>query len=409
MEAPASGFWQRHRLHVLIFGISLAVFCGTSAERMLKQSAAPHFVYLADSFLHGQLENRGPAPNDNDWIQFEGKTYVSFPPFPAVLMMPFVAVFGRSFNDVLFTLPFAALNVLLMFLVLSMLVKEKLSTLTDRENLWLTALFGFGTVNFCCSVLGEVWFTAHVIGLTLTFLYILAATRARRPFLAGLFLVLAFDTRVNLACTAGYFLLQMFFPRREDGTFAAGRVSAILKKAAWFALPCLVVGAAQMWMNYARFHKAFEFGHSYLGGPAGNRIREHGLYAYHYLEWNLKALLIKLPILTNQFPFINYDPDGMSIFITSPVFIRLFWPRARTWLYPVLWATIVPGLLPGLFYQNSGYVQYGYRFAVDVAPYLVMVLATSNIKINRTTKILIVAGILINLIGAIAFKRAGPV
>jgi hypothetical protein len=123
-----------------------------NANRLLKQSAGPHFVYQADALLHGQFENRMPAPNDNDWIRYEGKTYVCFPPAPAVLMMPLVAIFGIHFNDVLFTLPFAALNVLLMFLILQMLVREKLSGMSLKDNLWLTALFGFGTVHYSCSV-----------------------------------------------------------------------------------------------------------------------------------------------------------------------------------------------------------------------------------------------------------------
>ncbi len=398
-------FFGRHRLHLLIFGVSLCIFAATSADRMFRQSAGPHFVYLADALLHGQLDNRLKPPNDNDWVLYEGKTYVSFPPVPALLMMPGVAVFGIGFNDVLFTLPFAALNVLLMFLVLQMLVREKLSSMSVRDNLWLTFLFGFGTVNYSCSVIGEVWFTAQVIGLTFTLLYILCATRARRPFLAGVFLALAFDTRVNLAFTVGYFALQLFMSWKKGG--------CSFKDVAWksflFAIPIFVVAAAQMWMNQARFHNVFEFGHSYLSGPAGTRIHEHGLFAYHYLWWNLSTFICGLPKILDRFPYIGYDPNGMSIFITTPVFVRLFWPRAKPWIYPILWAAAVPALLVPLFYQNSGYVQFGYRFALDITPYLIMLLAVGRLPMNRWTKLLIVAGVLVNLAGAIAFKRAGPV
>lgn len=411
-ESPKSSdgtFWQRQRLQIAIFAVALLVYAATSADRMLKQSAGPHFVYQADALLHGQYENRLPPPNDNDWITFEGKSYVCFPPFPAVLMMPFVAFFGIRFNDVLFTLPFAALNVLLMFLVLRMLVREGQSSMSERHNLWLTGLFAFGTIHYPCSVLGQVWFTAHIVGLTLTLLFILAATRARHPFLSGLLLVLAFDTRVNLAFTAGYFLLQLIYPRQPDGGFAAGGWKEITRKLALFFSPVVVIAGAQMIMNAARFQNVFEFGHSYIGGPAGNRVREHGLYAYHYFEWNLKALLIKLPTISKQFPFFGYDPDGMSIFITTPVFIYLFWPKLKPWIYPILWATVVPALLPALFYQNSGYVQFGFRFALDVTPYLIMLLAVGGLKIFRPTKALIIVGALVNLAGAIVFKRTGPI
>jgi hypothetical protein len=408
-KANPGSWWRRNRLHLAIFGIALCVFCATSANRMLKQSDGPHFVYQADAFLHGQLENRLPAPNDNDWIRYEGKTYVCFPPVPSVLMMPLVAVFGIHFNDVLFTLPFAALNVLLMFLILQMLVREKLSSMSEKDNLWLCALFGFGTVHYSCSVLGEVWFTAQVVGVTFTLLYILCATRARRPLLAGLFLALAFDTRVNLAFTVPYFILQLFFPRNEDGTIAAGGWKNLAKKLLLFSLPVLLVGIAQMLMNHARFHNVFEFGHSYLAGPAGSRIKEHGLFAFHYLEWNLETLFMGLPDQIGKFPYIGYDPNGMSVFLTTPVLIRLFWPKARPWMYPILWAAAVPALLPPLFYQNSGYVQFGYRFSLDITPYLIMLLAVGRTPMNRVTKGLILAGIAVNLAGAIAFKRSGPI
>ena len=62
-----------------------------------------------------------------------------------------------------------------------------------------------------------------------------------------------------------------------------------------------------------------------------------------------------------------------------------------------------------LFYQNSGYVQFGYRFALDVTPYLVMLLSVGKVPVNRWTKTLIILGILVNLVGAIVFKRSGPV
>ncbi len=166
-------------MHLAIFGIALCVLAATSADHLIDQSEAPHFVYQAEAFLNGQIDLTTKPPNNNDWIRYEGKDYVSFPPVPAVIMMPFVAVFGLSFNDVLFTLFFGALNILLMFMVLQMLVREGLSALREEDNLWLTALFGFGTVHFVCAVRGEVWFTDKIIGVSFTLDYILAATKEK--------------------------------------------------------------------------------------------------------------------------------------------------------------------------------------------------------------------------------------
>ena len=407
-DSSASGLFARHRMHLAIFGIALCVLAATSADHLIGQSEAPHFVYQAKAFLDGQMDLTVKPPNNNDWIRYEGKDYVSFPPVPAVAMMPFVAIFGLSFNDVLFTLFFGALNILLMFLVLQMLVREGLSALREQDNLWLTALFGFGTVHFVCAIRGEVWFTAQIIGVSFTLAYILAATKSKHPLLAGLFLALAFDTRVNLAFTVFYFGLQLFLPR-VGGRWAFGDFKNLLKKGALFSLPLLLLAAIQMLFNHARFHDLFEFGHSYLIGPAGQRIKEHGLFAYHFFEWNLRAMLLRLPVILDRAPYLGYNTDGMSILLTTPIFVRLFWPRAKPWLYPILWVTAIAGIIPPLFYQNSGYVQFGYRFSLDITPYLVMLLAVGKIPMNRWTKLLILISVAVNLIGAIAFKRSGPI
>ncbi|MFT7623026.1 MAG: hypothetical protein ACI9WU_002201, partial [Myxococcota bacterium] len=86
--------------------------------------------------------------------------FVSFPPFPAVAMTPLVAVWGYHVNDVWFTLFFAALNGAILFLLLQSLATRGHSERSMRDNLWLTAMFVFGTVHFFSSVRGEVWFTA---------------------------------------------------------------------------------------------------------------------------------------------------------------------------------------------------------------------------------------------------------
>ena len=400
--------WAAAYPQVAVFLVALVILSATSADRLLKQSQAPHFVYQADAFLHGQLHLRVKPPNDNDWIYYQGKYYVSFPPVPAVLMTPLVAVFGLGFNDVLFTLPFAAFNIMMMLVLLERLRREKLSSLGLRENLWLTALFGFGTVNYSASILGEVWFTAHVLALSFTFLYIHFAWRARHPLLAGLFLALAFDTRTNLAFTAIFFALQLIFPRRPGG-WLAFPLKEVLARGVRFSLPILIVGGLQMAMNQARFGNPFEYGHSFLGGPAGARIKQHGLFAYHYLWWNLSTMLLGLPKITDKFPFVDYDPNGMSVFLTTPLLLWLLWPKRKPLDYKIFWATALAGLLPCLFYQNSGYVQFGFRFALDVMPYLIMILVTGGLEIKRREEILIALSILINFAGAISFKRSGPV
>ena len=70
----------------------------------------------------GRTQARGNgAPDDNDWARVGDRWYVSFPPGPALLILPGVALLGFRFDDVAFTAAFAALNVLLLFLVMERL------------------------------------------------------------------------------------------------------------------------------------------------------------------------------------------------------------------------------------------------------------------------------------------------
>ena len=63
--------------------------------------------------------------------------------------------------------------------------------------------------------------------------------------------------------------------------------------------------------------------------------------------------------------------------------------------------------MPSLLYMNSGWVQFGYRFALDYMVFLIMLIAIGGRPFGRVAKTLIVIGIAINLFGAITFDRAG--
>jgi hypothetical protein len=63
--------------------------------------------------------------------------------------------------------------------------------------------------------------------------------------------------------------------------------------------------------------------------------------------------------------------------------------------------------LPALLYQNSGWVQFGYRFALDYMALLFVLIAVCGRPLTRLGKALIVASIAINLCGALVFGRFG--
>src|SRR6185503_9359947 len=85
--------------------------------------------------------------------------------------------------------------------------------------------------------------------------------------------------------------------------------------------------------------------------------------------------------------------------------LLLLWPQARPPIHRALWITVALVAVPTFFYQNSGWVQFGYRFCLDYLPFLVLLLAVGGRRFGRVTRALIVAGIAINLFGAVTFDR----
>jgi hypothetical protein len=396
----------RYRVDLILFLGSLAAYALSSDGLLAHQSLAPHFVYQADAFLHGQLALTVPRPpNLNDWVLRDGRWYVSFPPFPALLMTPFVALFGLSFNDVTFTLFFSAANVALFYRLLRRIQPDR----AGWEHATFALIYGFGTLAWSCGIRGEVWYTAETIGVTLTLLYLHAALGARHPILAGLAVACAAITRAPLAFSAVFFLFEALSP---DGPVEWGRLRdparwrAALPKLVPYALAIGAVAVPMAWMNHARFGSFGEFGHSHLyANRVNEQIRQYGLFHFAFLERNLHDAFTRLPEIQLR-PFrIGFNGEGMSLFVTTPLFLYLLAPKQKPRLYRALWLTVALVAIPGFFYQNSGYFQFGFRFSLDYTPYLILLLALGGRPFTGLFWLAAFAGFAVNAWGAAVFNR----
>jgi hypothetical protein len=434
---------------ILLYLAFTGAYLGASGGRLRQHSFYNHYVYLADGWLHRRLALAGPPPNENDWAKVDvlklkdgrelrgmygsrtggpadrfyplrgrpetvpesaiaSRTairYVSFPPFPATLMVPFVAIWGLRFNDVLFTALWAGLNPALLFLLLRDLARRRLSRRSVVDDFWLTALFGVGSVYYFCSVVGQVWFTAHVIAVTLSIGYVWASLDAERPVLAGLCTALGVATRPLWLV----YPLFLFEAVRMSGGWRALRTRAgwraLGPRLVRFAVPLVLVGAVIWWHNQTRFGSPFEFGHKYLNVQWQDRIQRFGLLNYHFLSRNLAAALVLLPRILSRWPYVRISHHGMSLLVTSPNLAYTVMPQERNHLTKPLWITIAAVALPSLLYQNSGYIQFGYRFSLDYMVYFVVLLAIGNRPLTRLFKALVVVAFAINLFLAITFDR----
>lgn len=451
-----------------LFCAGLAVYSLCAWDRLEGPSENTHFVYLADTLnsmvlapfdddARAKRKDKRPfelnqsPPHTNDWASWweietrKGDTYrgiwldeeydgrfktldnevyylepgqidrsestrryfVSFPPGPAVLMMPLELIWGHDLNDVWFTIFFAALNIVLMYLVLKRLSLGGRTGRSRSDNLWLTALFAFGTAHMWSSVLGEVWFTALVVGVTFTLLYILFAIDAKFPFLAGCALALGFATRTPLVFASIFFFAFLFFPK---GRFRPSHVWGRYGRLVRFCLPCLIVGVSLLLMNQVRFESLTSFGHAFLSGGDIGRIQDYGLFNIHFLSKNLSAMLTLLPKFQPEYPYVIVSKHGMSMLLTTPAFFYLFNPsdaecREDTFWTGLLWATIAVTGIPALLYQNTGYAQFGYRFCMDYLPFLICLLALGRRSFGWLFKFFVIVGIGVNTFGAITFKR----
>ena len=86
-----------------------------------------HFVWQAHAFLEGRAEIEWPVtsgPYQNGYFQDvlplpgTGLAQLPFPPLPALVLLPFVAVFGLGTNGAVVAAVLGAVNVALCWLVL---------------------------------------------------------------------------------------------------------------------------------------------------------------------------------------------------------------------------------------------------------------------------------------------------
>jgi hypothetical protein len=413
---------SRRRRVLLALGIWVVCtgvyFAFAPFDHITRHTIANHHALLADCWLHGRLDLAHAPPDytqNNDFASYQGRWYVSFPPFPAVLMVPLVALAGtpEKVRDGQIWLWLAGVGPAVLFLVLEKLRRAGHSARTERINLLLTGLFAFGTVYFFTAEQGTVWFAAHVVAVALFALYLLYSIDAERPALAGVMLALAFASRgPSIALAAAFFLGEAVRvsrkPGRDDAGFWKGvDRRALLRRVGLFSAAVAPVLIPVLWHNYVRFGSIFEFGHHYLVIGWRPRIDKWGLFSYHYLPKNLGVMLTSLPWVTKVPRYLQINVHGLALWVTTPIFLWLLWPRRTVGPWrPLVIATVLVAVFD-LCYQNPGWQQFGYRFSNDYALFMMAMLAVGGFRFGRGFWAAAALGVVINGFGALTFDRTG--
>jgi len=138
------------------------------------------FFYLADAFLHGRvwLDVR---LGYQDVIIRDGHVLVPFAPFPAIALMPIVAVFGPQIADQWESGINAALAASVVGLAWWFAGRAGVRRVSDR--MWLIFLLGFSTQIWWVTTRGGVWHTGQLIATILTLACLIELWGARRAWL----------------------------------------------------------------------------------------------------------------------------------------------------------------------------------------------------------------------------------
>ena len=405
-------------VYVVVEAILLLV---TPHERLAQHTPFNHFALLGEAWLHGHLDLPHGAPEYtgyNDFAVFDEKVFVSFPPFPALLLLPFVALFGSAETtpDGLIFVLLAGVGPALLFLALDKLGRVGRSRRSLGENIVLALLLAFGTVFFSTATQGTVWFAAHVVGVVCAAGYLYACIDAEHPILAGLLLGLGLATRTPLVFAFPLFACELVRASRRStvGTPAILGLSPrfLLTKGGLFAAPFLSIALVLAWHNAARFGDFTEFGHRYLVIVWKARIDKWGLFSFHYLGRNLAIALASFPWFGQKgAPFV-VNAHGLALTVTSPFFAWALWPRRSArektrFAFRVLAISAICVALPNLLYQNSGWIQFGYRFSNDFAVFLVAMIAVGGRRMGVAFAVVGAFAVAVNAFGATTFQRAG--
>jgi hypothetical protein len=277
--------------------------------------------------------------------------------------MPIVWLFGPQVSDQWETGINAALAAFTVGLAWWFTGRAGVRSLVDR--FFLVLLLGFSTQIWWVTTRGGVWHTGQLIATILTLACLIQLWGARRAWLIGLLAGFAFLTRAPLAFAIPFYALllagdRIWEPRRWP-------------LRAWELLAIGVVPSIAFffWYNAARFGSPLESGYGLALLPAWLEVqRQHGLFSTYHIPMNLYYLFGKVPALTGTFPFFQPDGLGMSIFITSPGLlyaVRAPWRTSRVWW---LAGAALLVLIPTLLYYGGGWLQYGYRYALDSIPFV---------------------------------------
>lgn len=401
---------KNNKTNLIILALAVIFFFSLLLALNFSNTAEQQFSYLSYSFLKGKvffLEQSDILPHPqtlSDVVYWNNHYYWHQGPLPAIVLLPFTLIF-KKINLVFYQGFLQFFLVVLIFLICFKIAKKLKYSLEDA--LYLAYAFCFASMFLGVAMLSWSWYYAQVVTVFLLFLALLEYFHKKRYFIIGIIFGALVLTRVTAGIGIIFFFLEIIFINKQEKK---------LKKISQLIIPFLFVASLLLIYNYARFGDCLEQGYSLCAlGSLDNQhealveARSYGIFNLKHLPGNIyySLLATPLPVFRDsvshvlKFPFLKANPWGMSIFLTSPYLIYLFFLKYRDKMSYILLATIVSVAIPIYLYYGIGYVQLGFRYALDFMPFLFLLFmrnyALKYQSLGVKLKILIIFSSFLNL------------
>jgi hypothetical protein len=340
-----------------------------------------HTYHQALSFKNARLDVPTLPEYYQDKVVINNRTYLPFPPAPAILLLPFVTLTNLTQQQVSILL--ASLNTSLLYLLLFKYTNPKKSFI-------LALFYAFGTVAFWTAVVGTTWYFAHTVAV---FFLLLALLLINYPLLAGILIGASTLSRLPLLFSSLYFLLHY---KSRKNLFN-------------FLLSFILILSFYPIFNYLRFGNFLKTGYREISQYYINSGIPYTLFLAnfpgfpHFSHLDIRNIPLHLfmfflmpPIFNNH--TISLSPYGLAVTFTSPLFLILFFQKYKTKQEKSLIVTAILIAFLDFMHYAQGWVQFGYRFLMDFIVFLMILLAL-KIKLNKLTLTLIIISIIVNFWG----------
>jgi len=337
------------------------VYAGATFVRSQASSWGPdHMMILASDLFVGRSD-LSSLTTINDIVTIDGRNYQAMsllPTVPYLSLVPFHVLWPFSRWIVS-----AAIGIAAGWLALPLARRYGPGGTADY---WLAALGAFGTLLFTLTIEGDFYYLAHLEAVLLTFVALIEWHDRRRPLVVGLLIGLVALARPTLLVIALPFGLALLAEARDR-----------VRVAAAFTLPLLGALAVTGWWDWVRFGSPLETGYdiAWITAPL-QALRDQGLFSIVHVPTNLALFIGGGFTVRDAFPWLVPSVDGHSILLTTPALLIAVGAGLRERANLVMWSAAVLAAIPVfLYYGGAGADTYGYRYAMDFVPFLLVLVA----------------------------------